>query len=142
MCKEMMPENLYADSAVNVKIFGNKAVTAALVLYEYERESDKGGGGPQDAGATPFNIDKLTLSISPNPVRKDVNIRYTLPQSTKVTLSVYDVAGRLARTLVNSTQKPGSYQQSFNTANLSQGVYFVRLHTGDKSIVEKVIFLK
>jgi hypothetical protein len=47
--KQMLPLNLYADSAINVKIFGNDAVCAALVIYEYEQESGKGGGGPQSA---------------------------------------------------------------------------------------------
>ena len=142
VCKEMIPENLYADRAVNVKIYGNNAVTAALVLYEYERDPDGDGGGPQDAGATPLNIAQLSLSVFPNPVRKDISIQYTIPQPIKVNLSIYDVAGRLVNTLINSIQNPGSYQQTFNTQNLSQGVYFVRLHTSDKSIVKKVIFLR
>jgi len=142
VCKEMIPENLYADRAVNVKIFGNNAVSAALVLYEYERESDGDGGGPQDAGATSLNAGQLSLSVFPNPVRKDISIQYTIPQSIKVNLSIYDIAGRRVNTLINSIQDPGSYLKSFNTANLSQGVYFMRLHTSDKAIVEKVIFLK
>ncbi len=82
------------------------------------------------------------LEVFPNPVHQDFNIHYTLPQHTRVNLSIYDIAGRLVNTPINSIQNPGSYQQTFNTGHLSQGVYFVRLRTSDKSIVEKVIFLK
>jgi len=92
------------------------------------------------------NCEKLlgtcNLEIYPNPSRQNINIHYTLPQPTKVNLSIYDVAGRLVNTLTNSQHEPGAYQKTFNTGDLSQGVYFVRLHTNEKSIVEKVIFLK
>ena len=138
---EMVPSPLYKDGIVYVTIHGEKAVSSAFVLYEYERTSGK-GGGPQDMKVTSLNVERLVLNVFPNPVRKDICVQYTIPRKTRVKLSIYDVAGRLVRTLINSTQKPGSYQQTFNTGNLSQGVYFVRLHTGDKSIVEKVVFLR
>ncbi len=82
------------------------------------------------------------FTISSNPSRNKINIEYTLVEKSEVNLSIFDATGRFVTALVNTTQGPGSYKHTCNTANLSQGVYFVRLHTREKSIVEKVIFLR
>jgi serine protease len=82
------------------------------------------------------------FTISSNPSRNKINIEYTLVEKSEVNLSIFDATGRFVAALVNTTQGPGSYKHTCNTANLSQGVYFVRLHTREKSIVEKVIFLR
>lgn len=139
--KEMLPLNLYADSTVNVKIYGNDAVCAALVLYEYENDGSE-GGGPQSSGNVQYNNGRLFLNVFPNQVNKEFIVRYVLPQETKVSLSLYDVSGRMVSKLIYSHQQIGSYHKIFDTKNLSQGVYFVKLDTGEESIVQKVVFLR
>ncbi len=140
MCKKMLPIEVYADSMVNVKIFGEKALCAALVLHEYEEESK--GGGPQSSETMLTQFGQLTLSTYPNPTKKAVRIEYNLPAKMGVKLSIYDVTGRLVKNIVNENQDAGFYHESFDITDLSQGVYFVKLNTGDKSIIEKVIFLR
>jgi hypothetical protein len=140
--KQLLPENLYADTAINVKIFGNDAVCVALVIYEYEQESGKGGGGPQSADNALFGSGQLMLNVFPNPAHKEFTVQYTLPKEALINLSIFDVTGRLVSALTNSAQKAGTYGKTFNTRNLPQGVYFIRLNTGEQSIVKKTIFLK
>jgi hypothetical protein len=140
VCKEILPLNLYADSAINLKIFGNDAVSAALVIYEYESDST-GGGGPQSAGDLPFNTGPM-LSIYPNPVQRVINIQYTVPSDGKVNLSIFDVAGRMVRNIANENQVSGAYNKRFNITDLAQGVYFIKLDTEGQSTVKKAVFLK
>lgn len=141
ICKHMLPLELYTDSAVNIKIFGNDAVSAALVIYEYENDST-GGGGPQSLGDLPLNFDSPIMNVFPNPVQKEINIQYTLFRETKVNLSIFDVAGRSVRNVISKNQISGTYHKSLSIVNLPQGVYFIKLDTSDDAIVQKVIFIK
>jgi hypothetical protein len=47
--------------------------------------------------------------------------------TSKVTLIVFDVTGRVVRTLVDSEQPRGLYQVDFDARGLSSGVYFYQL---------------
>ena len=72
---------------------------------------------------------------SPNPVFNKTSIRYTLPRRTKTELKIYDVAGKVVRTLVNSVQEPGTQEVTWDRRNeqdqkVHSGVYFYRLSTG------------
>jgi hypothetical protein len=59
----------------------------------------------------------------PNPFNPATTIRYDLPVSADVNLTIYDLNGRIVQTLVNSTQQAGTYQATWNTANLASGLY-------------------
>ena len=63
--------------------------------------------------------------------------------SQHVTLKIYDVLGREITTLVNKRQKPGNYYVKFNAGlRLPGGVYFYRLHSGNFTVVKKMILIK
>jgi hypothetical protein len=62
----------------------------------------------------------------PNPFNPSTTIRYSLPSSANVKLSVYDVLGRAIGTLVNGEQSAGWKEARWN-ANVSSGLYFYRL---------------
>jgi hypothetical protein len=82
----------------------------------------------------------------PNPTTGSVSISYTLARDGDVSIRVYNVAGRLVRTLVNSHQKPGPYDIVWNATDnggrrVPNGVYFYRMVAGDWSSQRKVVFL-
>ena len=58
------------------------------------------------------------------------------------TLKVYDILGREVATLVNKQQKSGNYEVNFDASNLTSGVYFYRLQSGDFNASKKMILLK
>jgi endo-1,4-beta-xylanase len=78
----------------------------------------------------------------PNPFNPTTNIQYGIPKTSKVTLKIYDVLGRIVQTLVNTEQKPGNYSVTFNAQNLSSGVYFYRLEAGNYVSAKKLILIK
>ena len=80
----------------------------------------------------------------PNPFNLGTNIKYSLAEDriTNVQLKVYDILGREIATLVNENKPKGNYSIYFPTNNLSSGVYFYTLKTGDNFDTKKMIILK
>jgi M6 family metalloprotease-like protein len=84
----------------------------------------------------------------PNPFNPVTKISFTVPAGAeRVSLIVYDVAGRLVRTLVDGSLPAGPNTVSWNGTDasgrhLSSGVYFARLSTGGESVLSKMTLLK
>ncbi|HUI31498.1 MAG TPA: T9SS type A sorting domain-containing protein [Candidatus Acidoferrales bacterium] len=78
----------------------------------------------------------------PNPFNPSTVIKYQLPQTSYVSLKVYDVLGRERETLVNARETAGTHSVAFNAATLPSGVYFYKLQAGDYSSVKKAILMK
>ena len=108
------------------------------------------------AQATPkaYKIFKFTLHQSyPNPFVNRTTIRYTVPgklpsnREPNVSLKVYNLAGKLVRTLVFGTQKPGIYRVCWNGKNnydkrVPAGIYFYCLETGKFKATRKLTILR
>ncbi|MCH8325863.1 MAG: T9SS type A sorting domain-containing protein [Bacteroidetes bacterium] len=83
----------------------------------------------------------------PNPFNPSTTINYSIPNNLKgknvnVVLSIYDVLGRKATTLVNAEQSPGNYKVQFNANTLASGIYFYRITAGKFIQSKKMILLK
>ncbi|MDQ3019554.1 MAG: T9SS type A sorting domain-containing protein [Bacteroidota bacterium] len=78
----------------------------------------------------------------PNPFNPNTVISYQLTVNSYVKLKVYDVLGNLLETLINKKQSAGNYDVSFSGRNLSSGIYFYELTTGNYSEAKRMIFLK
>lgn len=63
----------------------------------------------------------------PNPFNPSTDIRYQIADAGFVTLTVYDILGRQAATLVHELKKPGAYSVHWNAAGAASGLYFCRL---------------
>lgn len=74
-----------------------------------------------------YAIKEVLNQNYPNPFNPSTVISYSLPNDANVTLKVYDMTGREVSNLVNSFQKAGSYNTTFNASSLSSGVYFYKL---------------
>lgn len=69
----------------------------------------------------------------PNPVSGVVHIKYRVPRTEFVELSIFDHAGKLIKRLVGENKDEGIYQASFPTGNLPAGSYFYKLSAGSFS---------
>ncbi len=78
----------------------------------------------------------------PNPFNPTTTIRFAVPSSGLVSLNVYDVLGRLVRTLVNERKSSGTYEVMFDASGLSSGVYFYRITAGSYSQAKKLLLMK
>lgn len=78
----------------------------------------------------------------PNPFNPNTNIKFTLPKSTFVNLSVYDVGGKLIGVILNEQKSSGTYNVLFNASYLSSGTYFYKITAGDYSSVKRMMLIK
>jgi len=77
----------------------------------------------------------------PNPFNPSTRIHYTLAQSGRVTLKIFDVLGREIATLVNEIKAAGEYDALWSPENLSGGVYIYRLQSGNFVESKKLVFM-
>lgn len=83
----------------------------------------------------------------PNPFNPETNIPFTVDKSQKVRLSIYDITGKLVKTLVNTNLAAGSYNVSWNALDdsnnpVSSGVYLSRLSGKSVNKSRRIILLK
>lgn len=78
----------------------------------------------------------------PNPFNPSTTIRYTLPKSSYVTLTIYDILGRELNTLVNAHQEAGYKSVQFNENDLPSGIYFYRLQAGTFTDTKKLLLIR
>jgi len=89
------------------------------------------------------NTKKYYLGVNyPNPFNPETKISYSLKEAGNVELIVYDVLGNEVVKLVNEHKPAGSYEVSFNGANLPSGIYIYRIKSGEFSESKKMILLK
>jgi hypothetical protein len=88
---------------------------------------------------------KFTLYDNyPNPFNPSTIIRFYLPTTSYVSLTVFDVMGRTVATLAHEDRAAGEGSVVFDAsvAGISSGVYFYRMHAGKHTETKRLIFLK
>jgi hypothetical protein len=85
-------------------------------------------GGNGQSHATPEQLPSVyrVQSSYPNPFNPSTEIRYELPEPARVSLTVYDVLGRVVETLLDETKEAGYHTVHWNAAGRSSGVYLAR----------------
>lgn len=78
----------------------------------------------------------------PNPFNPLTNIKFSVPRLTKVVIKIYDILGNEIKTLINDEKVKGNYEITFDGANLSSGIYFLKMQAGSFSEIKKMILLK
>lgn len=88
--------------------------------------------GAEESGVKARNLRFELLQNRPNPFSDVTTLHYTLPMKSTVSLKIYDITGRLVRTLVDGAQDAGVHAVVWDGTDesgnrLSTGVYFSRL---------------
>lgn len=78
----------------------------------------------------------------PNPFNPSTSIKFSLPKAGDVKLVVYNSLGKEVATLVNEKLISGEYEVEFSTNNLSSGVYYYTIETGDFKETKKMMLMK
>ncbi|MFH1502444.1 MAG: proprotein convertase P-domain-containing protein, partial [Candidatus Eisenbacteria bacterium] len=107
-----------------------------------------GGGAtdvPDESGVLPSRC--VLKGVSPNPFNPTTEVSYGLPNSGHVALKVYDVTGRLVRTLVDGEKGAGYHTEMWDGrddggAEVASGVYFCRMESASFRDTAKMVLLK
>ncbi|MEW5843478.1 MAG: VWA domain-containing protein, partial [Bacteroidota bacterium] len=78
----------------------------------------------------------------PNPFNPSTKIRYSVPQTSHITLTLYDVLGNQIKVLVDTEKSLGNYEVVLDGSNLASGVYFIRMTTENFSSTKKITLMK
>ncbi len=83
----------------------------------------------------------------PNPFNPVTTITFSLPEKGEVDMGVYDVSGRLVKTLYQGVMDQGKHKATWDGRNnagraVSSGVYFCKLFTKDNVAETKMVILK
>ncbi|MBN8545982.1 MAG: T9SS type A sorting domain-containing protein [Ignavibacteria bacterium] len=87
----------------------------------------------------------MTFELSqnfPNPFNPTTTISYRIPETSGVTLKIFDVTGTEVMTLVNQKQEAGSYTINFDATNFASGMYIYKIEAGKYSSVKKMMLMK
>jgi hypothetical protein len=78
----------------------------------------------------------------PNPFNPKTTIKYSVPQTSFITIKIYDILGREITTLINQEIYAGNYEIEFDGANLASGIYFYRMQALNFASTKKLILIK
>ncbi|MBI2419437.1 MAG: T9SS type A sorting domain-containing protein, partial [Ignavibacteriales bacterium] len=78
----------------------------------------------------------------PNPFNPSTIIRFTLPEKSRMSLTVYNQLGQKVATIADGIKEAGSYNVEFNGSQLSSGVYFYELKTEKNTAIKKLMLMK
>lgn len=85
----------------------------------------------------------LIVQSSPNPARENAQIRFALPRQAKVTMTVFDVHGRIvSRVLTGESQSAGLHQLTLSTSGWRPGCYLYRLDADGLVAVHKLVVIR
>lgn len=78
----------------------------------------------------------------PNPFNPATKIRFSVPVSSNISLTVMDITGRTISEVFKGNIRAGNYEYTFNGSNLSSGIYFYKLQTDNFSQIRKMTLVK
>ncbi len=92
---------------------------------------------PQAPGGWEFQ-----LSVSPNPFNPTTALQFALPEAQSVSLQIFNSAGQIIAILVSGYRDAGTHQWIWDATGLPSGIYFAKLETEKKIMIQKLLFLK
>lgn len=123
--------------------FMNSYPSYSTLLYVLNILCDYAQGIISDAEDIGNSIIDFYLEQNyPNPFNPTTTFRYSIPQTSKVVLKVYDILGNKIATLMDEEKSVGTYELTWNATNLPSGIYFYQLKAGEFISTKKMILLK
>ncbi len=78
----------------------------------------------------------------PNPFNPTTTIQYSIPSDGHLSLRIYNALGSEVAVLYNGIISAGNYSNTFDASELSSGIYFYTIRSGNFVETKKMIFLK
>ena len=81
-------------------------------------------------------------AVSPNPARREARLAFALPRAQRVRLSVLDLQGREVALLSDGEFAAGHHDFTWAVGTANAGVYFARLRTEGRILVQRFTVLR
>lgn len=129
---------------INNYSFIDRNVTSGIYYYRLKQVDFDGTTSFSDeVDVEVFSPASFILSQNyPNPFNPSTNIKFSIPNSGYVNLSVYNVVGEKVAEIVNDILPEGEYSRTFDTNNLSSGIYIAKLSAENYNQSIKMTLIK
>ena len=133
-------------------------LTQNLGLVYYQYSSDTGQGDIYELYEAYINgvkytdwtsnvkinrpVEYISLGNYPNPFNPSTTIKYTLPQDSQVTLSIYNISGQRVSVLIDKIQPAGNYTATWDASVMPSGLYFCNLKADGFTETRKMLLVK
>ncbi|MDD5540610.1 MAG: T9SS type A sorting domain-containing protein [Candidatus Marinimicrobia bacterium] len=78
----------------------------------------------------------------PNPFNPSLTIPYGLTEDGNISLKVYNLRGQLEETLMSTYALKGTYSLNWQPVNISAGIYIIHMQAGNRTSMQKVLFVR
>jgi len=78
----------------------------------------------------------------PNPFNPVTTFEFSIPHSSEVRLTIYDILGKEVTTLISQSLNAGRYRTQWNASSLSSGIYFCRIQAGSFIESKKLVLVR
>ncbi len=82
------------------------------------------------------------LQNYPNPFNSETHIKFSAPESEKISLEVFDVLGQRIELIFDGLVEPGIYEFTFTPHGLSSGVFFYELRAASTVLTKRMLYLR
>ncbi len=122
----------------NQRVWNNRVDIGA---YEF-------GAPPVSNEVDEYNImNKLQVNVFPNPFNPTTTISFNNPETSKVSIGIYNIRGQKIRSIAKEVFRKGENSIMWDGANdkgsrVASGIYFVKIQSGTNIAVKKVMLMK
>ena len=81
------------------------------------------------------------ITISPNPARKSISIRFNIPETQNIALELYNIKGQKLSSLYKGFVSSGVHELKFET-DIPSGIYFISMESSQETRFEKVLIFR
>ncbi|MEO0083864.1 MAG: FlgD immunoglobulin-like domain containing protein, partial [candidate division WOR-3 bacterium] len=149
--KRYDPTAAWQEHTVNLGTFSGTLYVGFLAFSEYGNNMyidfvRMVPGGIEEQRPERLPIVTTLNAIKPNPVANGLaQISFAIAEPSRVSLRIYDAAGRIIKTLVDSDLSSGVYNLTWNGTDennqkVADGIYFYTLTAGTKRFTKKMIY--
>jgi hypothetical protein len=138
-------------ASITFRLLEKKDLSLSFSLIDLrDGENHKLSAGQEDAEHEAVSQVPSAYGLSqnyPNPYNPQTQIAYQLPQAGMVSLKIYNIKGELVRTLVTEHKPAGYHTVMWDSRNqagaeVSSGIYFYRMVSGEFSATKKMVMIK
>lgn len=124
--------------------FTDNDISSGIYLYRLKQIDTDGSYEYSDE--IEITVNKPTefslLQNFPNPFNPTTKIKYSISSSAKITIKVFDVLGREIKTLLDEYKDTGTYEIEFDGSELTSGLYFYKIISGNKTETRKMMLVR